>query len=350
MSEDRNGLYFFACRIRIGSCLRRQKGEVRKNMSEELKTTSETTRTETEAETQETATPIVREAKKSSVLGEKLGLEVSMKALLDAGAHFGHQTQRWNPRMLPYIFGEKNGIHVINLDITLSAWQKTKKYVTDTVARGGNVLFVGTKDQIRNVVSEHAERCGAFYVTTRWLGGMLSNFGTIKRSIDRLAKLEEVLKKAQENESEMKLFKKKERLYIQREIEKLTKSLGGIRDMKRHPDLIVIIDINKEDIAVAEARKLHIPVVALVDTNTNPSVVDFPIPANDDSVKTVKLFVAGLADAIIEGKEQYRVRAPKGREARGEGKPVSEVTVETVNRPGDKKEAEESTLEVAAAS
>lgn len=287
--------------------------------------------------------------KATDTLGEKLGVEVTMKALLDAGAHFGHQTQRWNPKMLPYIFGEKNGIHVINLDLTLAAWQKTKKYVTDTVARGGNVLFVGTKDQIRNVVAEHAQRCGVFYVTTRWLGGMLSNFGTIKRSIDRLVKLEDVLEKAEQSDSEIKISKK-ERLRIQRDIDKLSRSLGGIREMRRHPDLIVIIDINKEDIAVAEARKLHIPVLALVDTNTDPSVVDFPIPANDDSVKTVRLFVSGLADAIIDGKEQYRIRAPKSREQRGEGKPVSEVTVETVQRPGEKKEVAETTLEVAAAS
>jgi len=235
---------------------------------------------------------------------------VTIRSMLDAGAHFGHQTHRWNPRMLPYIFGERNGVHIVNLDLTMKLWERARKYIVDTTSRGGNILFVGTKLQARDVVRTEAERCGAFSVTTRWLGGTLSNFQTIKNSIDRMRKLEELLAEAEKPETKVRLVKK-EKLSIAREVEKLSANLGGIRGLKKLPDVLFVIDVVKEDIAVAEARRLHIPVVALVDTNADPSLVDFPIPANDDAARTIKLFVSAVADAVAEGRAQFDARRPK---------------------------------------
>ena len=239
---------------------------------------------------------------------------VTIKSMMEAGAHFGHQTERWNPRMLPYIFGVRNNVHIINLDITLKNWDRARKFVADDSARGGTLLMVGTKNQARDIVRANAQRSAAFYVTSRWLGGTLTNFQTIKNSIDRMKKLEDLLVQAADENSKIKL-NKKEKLFISRELEKLEINLGGIRGMKKAPDVIFVVDVIKEEIAVAEARKLHIPVIALVDTNTDPNVVSFPIPANDDSTKTIQLLTAGIADAILEGRSALEAEISKGREA-----------------------------------
>lgn len=236
--------------------------------------------------------------------------EVTIKSLMEAGAHFGHQTQRWNPKMLPYIYGARNGIHILNLDATMTLWRRATEFVTGVIARGGNVMFVGTKMQAREIVGHHAERCKAFHVTQRWLGGTLTNFETVKNSIERMRKLEDLVTKAEDPASGVKLHKK-ERLVIQREIGKLNSSLGGIRNMRRIPDAVFVVDIIKEAIAVAEARRLHIPVIAIVDTNTDPSGIDIPIPANDDAARTLRLLVGAMAEAVIAGRKEYESRVPK---------------------------------------
>lgn len=242
--------------------------------------------------------------------GQLSGLSVTLSALLDAGVHFGHQQDKWNPKMLPYIYGEKSNIHIINLDTTVDAWRRAQQYIIKVTSEGGTLLFVGTKQQARQAVSENAERCGAYHITSRWLGGTLSNFQTIKNSIDRMRKLEELLTKAADESSGVKL-NKKEKLGITRQLGKLSANLGGIRRMKRLPQAIFVVDIVKEAIAVAEARKLHIPVIALVDTNADPSLIDYPIPANDDALKGIKLFVSAVADAVIIGSREYDAKRPK---------------------------------------
>jgi small subunit ribosomal protein S2 len=237
------------------------------------------------------------------------GTPITIRTLMDAGAHYGHQTQRWNPKMLPYVYGARNGVHIINLDLTLRKWEIARKYIVDRVSLGGNVLIVGTKQQAKEIVKEEASRCGAFFVSSRWLGGCLSNFQTIKNSIERMRKLENLLAEANQENSKVRLAKK-ERLDISRQLEKLEANLGGIRNMKKIPDVIFVIDIVKEEIAIAEATRLHIPVVALVDTNGDPGKVAFPIPSNDDASRTLKLFMSALADAILEGRAIYNARFP----------------------------------------
>lgn len=238
---------------------------------------------------------------------------VEIKSLLEAGAHYGHKVEKWNPKMLPYIYTQRNKIHIINLDLTMELWRKARKFVLDVVSRGGSVLIVGTKDQARDAVEQAARRCGAHYINRRWLGGTLSNFQTIKNSINRMGKLEELLREAEDPESKVKIAKK-ERLNIARQLKKLGINLGGIRELKKAPDLLFVIDVKKEAIAVAEAHRLHIPVVALVDTNVDPTVATMPIPSNDDASGTIRLFVNALADAVIEGSEQYQMRL-RDREA-----------------------------------
>ncbi|MCB0321374.1 MAG: 30S ribosomal protein S2 [Bdellovibrionales bacterium] len=250
--------------------------------------------------------------------------------MLHAGAHFGHQAHRWNPRMLPYIYGEKNGIHILNLDVTLEMWKKAEKFLEDRANQGGNVLFVGTKSQARDIVSEAATACGGFSITQRWLGGTLSNFETIKRSINRMKKLEELLLKAEEKDSTVKL-NKKERLGLRRELEKLEANLGGIRHMKHVPDVLFVVDVRREAIAVREARKLHIPVVAIVDTNVDPSQIDFPIPSNDDATKAIRLFVENVAAAVSRGRSAYISRGIEAKDRR-EAAAESADGVEVVNR------------------
>ncbi|MCX8071290.1 MAG: 30S ribosomal protein S2 [Candidatus Binatia bacterium] len=225
--------------------------------------------------------------------------DVSMKSLLEAGVHFGHQTSRWNPKMKPYIFGARNGIHIIDLQKTVQLFQQAYAFVRDVAARGGTILFVGTKKQAQDAVREEAERCGMFYVNNRWLGGTLTNFQTIKQSIDRLKKCEEILA----DENMVQALTKREMLRIQRERDKLLAALGGIKNMRKLPDALFVIDPKKEEIAVREANKLRIPVVAVIDTNCDPDMVDYKIPGNDDAIRAIRLFCAAIADAVIEGKQ-----------------------------------------------
>ena len=244
-------------------------------------------------------------------VGQKSNFQVNVKTLLDAGAHFGHQTDRWNPKMLPFIFGERNGVHILNLDHTMRKWELARKFIVDRISLGGMCLFVGTKAQSRDIIKREAERSNSYFVTTRWLGGTLTNFQTIKKSIYRMTKLEELLASAEVEGSKVRLSKK-EKLNISRQIAKLNANIGGIRHMKKTPDVLFVVDINKEDLAVNEAKRLHIPVVALVDSNVNPDVVDFPVPSNDDASKTVELFAAAVADAVLEGNELFKSRMPRG--------------------------------------
>ncbi|KHJ54327.1 30S ribosomal protein S2 [Aureimonas altamirensis] len=221
--------------------------------------------------------------------------DYSMRQLLEAGVHFGHQTHRWNPRMAPYIFGARNNIHIMDLSQTVPMLHKALQTVSDTVARGGRVLFVGTKRQASELVADAANRSAQYYVNARWLGGMLTNWKTISNSIQRLRKLDEILS------GEAQGFTKKERLTLQRERDKLDRALGGIKDMGGVPDLIFIVDTNKEAIAIDEAKRLNIPVVAVVDSNSDPSRIDFPIPGNDDASRAIALYCDLIARAAVDG-------------------------------------------------
>ena len=223
---------------------------------------------------------------------------VSMKQLLEAGVHFGHQTRRWNPKMAPYIFTERNGIYIIDLQKTVKKLEEAYNFIRDLSAQGGTVLFVGTKKQAMESIKDEAVRAGAYYVNARWLGGMLTNFTTIRRRIERLNQL-----KKMSEDGTFDLLPKKEVVKLNLEIEKLEKFLGGIKEMKKQPDALFIVDPRKEHIAVAEARRLGIPVVAIVDTNCDPDEIDYVIPGNDDAIRAVKLIAGAMANAIIEGRE-----------------------------------------------
>ena len=222
---------------------------------------------------------------------------VSMKQMLETGVHFGHQTRRWNPKMRPYIFGTRNGIHIIDLQQTVKLFRTAHDKVVDVVSKGGRVLFVGTKRQAQDAVADEAARAGQFSVTNRWMGGTLTNFQTIQKSIERLKKLEAMFADGSINR-----YQKKEILRLQKELEKLNLVLGGIKDMPGLPDLAFMIDPNREDIAVSECRKLGIPIVAVTDTNSDPDEIDYIIPGNDDAIRAIKLFVSSIADACLEGK------------------------------------------------
>ena len=221
---------------------------------------------------------------------------VSMKQMLETGVHFGHQTRRWNPKMRPYIFGARNGIHIIDLQQTVKLFRTAHDQLVDTVARGGRVLFIGTKRQAQEAVAAEASRAGQPYVTNRWMGGTLTNFVTIQKSIERLKKLEAMFADGSVNR-----YQKKEVLSFQRELDKLNATLGGIKDMDRLPQLAFVIDPHREEIAVKECRKLGIPIVAVTDTNCDPDVIDYIIPGNDDAIRAIKLFVNAMAEACIEG-------------------------------------------------
>ncbi|NPA81038.1 MAG: 30S ribosomal protein S2 [Epsilonproteobacteria bacterium] len=223
---------------------------------------------------------------------------VTMKDLLECGVHFGHQTRRWNPKMKKFIFGERKNIYIIDLQKTLRYFRYTYNIVRDAAAEGKTILFVGTKKQATKAIEEYAQKCGMPYVNHRWLGGMLTNFKTIRQSIRKLEVIEQM-----EEEGQFDLLTKKEALMLKRKKEKLLKYLGGIRDMKNIPDMLFIIDTVKEKIAVKEANRLKIPVVAPIDTNCDPDVVDYPIPGNDDAIRSIQLFCKEISEAIIEGKE-----------------------------------------------
>jgi len=224
-------------------------------------------------------------------------MSVTMRQMLEAGVHFGHQTRFWNPKMAPFIFGHRNKIHIVNLEKSLPLFQDAQKFVRQLAANKGNVLFVGTKRAAREIVREEAERAGMPYVDNRWLGGMLTNFKTVKQSIKRLTDLEASL-------AEAGRLSKKETLTVQREVDKLNRSLGGIREMGGLPDALFIIDVGYQKGAVVEAKKLGIPVIGVVDTNNSPEGVDYIIPGNDDSARAIRLYARGIADAALEGRAQ----------------------------------------------
>lgn len=224
---------------------------------------------------------------------------VTMKELLEAGVHFGHQTKRWNPKMKPFIFGARNGIYIIDLQKTVRMFKVVYDFIVDTTANGKSVLFVGTKKQARDSIYEEANRCEMFYVHNRWLGGMLTNFNTIKQSIDRLNYLNTI-----HNDESINLFPKKERLKLGKEQVKLDNNLGGIRNMSKLPGAIFIVDPKKEAIAVREGRRLNIPIVAIVDTNCDPDEIDYIIPGNDDAIRAIRLISSRIADACIRGRER----------------------------------------------
>jgi small subunit ribosomal protein S2 len=223
--------------------------------------------------------------------------EINMKLLLEAGTHFGHQTKRWNPKMKKYIFGARNGVYIIDLQKTLVKFKQALEFVKETVASGGSVIFAGTKKQAQNLVIEEAKRCGMFFVNQRWLGGTLTNFSTIKKSIDRLKEIETM-----KNDGSIENRPKKEITKLEKELSKLERYLGGIKDMNDLPSIVFIIDPRKEKIALLEAKKLGIPVVALVDTNCDPDGIDYVIPGNDDAIRSIRLIVSKMADAVIKGK------------------------------------------------
>ncbi|MFO7982922.1 MAG: 30S ribosomal protein S2 [Desulfuromonadales bacterium] len=264
--------------------------------------------------------------------------QITMKQLLEAGVHFGHQTRRWNPKMKPYIFGARNGIYIVDLQKTVRYFKQSYNVIKGTVADGGKVLFVGTKKQAQESISEEAERCKQYYVNDRWLGGMLTNFSTIKGSIERLKKIE-----AMAEDGTYDALTKKEVLQLERERIKLEKSLGGIKSMGKLPDLIFVIDPKKETIAVKEARKLGIPVVAIVDTNCDPDDIDYVIPGNDDAIRAIRLFASRMADACLEGAQERESRL---RSEKDEAAAASEgEDVEAPEEASEAAPAAEETLE-----
>jgi small subunit ribosomal protein S2 len=244
---------------------------------------------------------------------------VSMKELLEAGVHFGHQTKRWNPKMKPYIFGARNGIYIIDLQKTVKMFKTAYDFLVDTTANGKSVLFVGTKKQAKESIYEEANRCEMFYVHNRWLGGMLTNFETIRKSIERLNYLNTI-----HNDESINLFPKKERLKLAKEREKLDANLGGIRSMSQLPGAVFVIDPKNEAIAVHEGRRLKIPIVAIVDTNCDPDVIDYPIPGNDDAIRAIRLLTARTADACIEGRHRWaeRLQAEADKAPEQDAKPI----------------------------
>ncbi|MCW5568351.1 MAG: 30S ribosomal protein S2 [Dokdonella sp.] len=249
--------------------------------------------------------------------------QVTMRQMLEAGVHFGHQTRYWNPRMAPYIFGARGRIHIINLEKTLPLFTDAMNFVSGLAQKRGTLLFVGTKRSAREAIKEEAARCGQPYVAARWLGGMLTNFRTVKQSIARLKEIE-----AMAADGSFNKLVKHEVLQIEREREKLEKSLGGIKDMNRLPDALFVIDIGHENIAIEEAKKLGIPVVAVVDTNYDPSLVDYAIPGNDDAIRAVQLYASSVADAVLEGKAAapaVAVGNDEFVELDAEGNPVAKV-------------------------
>jgi small subunit ribosomal protein S2 len=263
--------------------------------------------------------------------------DVTIRDLLDAGVHFGHQTQRWNPRMKPFLFGERNGVHIIDLDQSLPLFREALEFVRETTAEGGKVLFVGTKRQAQAPIQLEAQRAGQFYVNNRWLGGMLTNFKTVKKSIERFKQMLEIVA----DEAKMAEYPKKELARLHRLIEKYRKSLDGIKEMTRLPDAIFVVDVAKEEIAVTEARRLGIPIAAVVDSNCNPEGIDYVIPGNDDAIRAIQLYCARVADACLEGAvlhdERIRAEVAEAEQARVPGeaapRPGGRVVVEITQPP-----------------
>ena len=256
-----------------------------------------------------------------------------MKDLLEAGVHFGHQTKRWNPKMKPYIFGERNGIYILDLGRTARLYKEAADFVTNTAAQGGTLLFVGTKRQAQDAIAEEAQRCNMYFVNQRWLGGLLTNFSTIQRSLGRLRDLE-----AMATDGRFDTLSKKEIARNEKERKKLAKNLDGIRGMSRLPDAIFVVDTRKEQIAVDEARKLKIPVIGIVDTNCDPDEVDFVIPGNDDALRAIRLFASRIAEAVIAGRDMKQsVDAEHAREA-AEDAAANETDPRRAARPQRRRE------------
>ena len=247
----------------------------------------------------ETAAPAPEATTMAGALGSS-GTAITMKQLLEAGVHFGHQTKRWNPKMKPFIFGARNGIYIIDLQKTVGLARNALRFVSDAVAKGGSVLFVGTKKQAQDAIREEASRSGQFFVTNRWLGGTLTNFKTVKQGIDRLKTIEKM-----KEDGTYERLPKKEVAQLEREREKLEKNLGGIKELSRLPSALFVVDTKKEHIAVHEANRLGIPVVAVVDTNCDPEGIDYVIPGNDDAIRSIRLFTGKVAEACVEGKSRY---------------------------------------------
>lgn len=247
-----------------------------------------------------------------------------VRDLLEAGVHFGHQTRRWNPKMKPFIFAARNGIYIIDLQKTVNALTVAKQKIAETIQRGKPVLFVGTKKQAKEVIKEEALRCGGFYVTERWLGGMLTNFNTIKQSIKKLKDIERM-----RIDGTLEKFRKKERSMIEHEAEKLQKYLGGIKDLNQLPGLVVVVDARKEKIAVAEASKLGIPIIGVVDTNADPDLIDFPIAGNDDAIKSIRILIHSLVDSAVDAKNSAVSEMLQAADEKDSGESDTEQAKET---------------------
>jgi small subunit ribosomal protein S2 len=263
---------------------------------------------------------------------------ITMKELLEAGVHFGHQTKRWNPKMKPYIFGARNGIYILDLQQTVKLLEVAYDFVRDTVAKGEKILFVGTKRQAQESIYEEAGRCGMLYVNHRWLGGTLTNFQTIKKSIDKLKELEKL-----EERADFQGLPKKEVLQLQKRGAKLGKYLGGIKDMDRFPGALFVVDPKRERIAVSEARKLGVPTVAIVDTNCDPDEIDYVIPGNDDAIRAIRLFASKIADAVIEGKSlrEEELQGETGEEPPAETAPEEGVVEEATEEEPEEEDYED---------
>jgi small subunit ribosomal protein S2 len=247
--------------------------------------------------------------------GDTLGVEITMKELLEAGVHFGHQTRRWNPKMKEYIFGERNGIHIIDLQKTLKMFREAARYVSEQATEGKSVLFLGTKRQAQEAIAEEAQRCGMFYVNHRWLGGTLTNWATLQKSIKRLKLL-----KAMSEDGRMAQFSKKEGARLDRELKHLQQNFAGVENMPTLPDGMFVIDPNTEVIAVREARRMGIPVVAIVDTNCDPQLVDWVIPGNDDALRAIRLFTSKISDAVLSGRQSFeQTQLAEQKTTEGEG-------------------------------
>lgn len=262
--------------------------------------------------------------------------EFSMNELIEAGVHFGHKTKRWNPRMAPYIYGVRNDIHIINLGKTVPMLQRGLQAVRETVAQNGRILFVGTKRQASAPIAEAAKRCGQYYINQRWLGGLLTNWNTIQVSIKTLRKLEEQLDGPNQG------FTKKELLSMSRQRDKLEASLGGIKDMGGRPDMLFVIDTNKEDLAINEARKLGIPIVAIIDSNCSVDGIDYPIPGNDDSTRAINLYLQLVSDAVLDGIQQSMVSSGADLGARADSGEVIPMTKAEEEKAEDEAEAKKS--------
>jgi small subunit ribosomal protein S2 len=263
-------------------------------------------------------------------IGGKSMSGITMKQMLEAGLHFGHQTRRWNPKMKPYIFAPRNGIYIINLDKTIRLFRKTYDYVVEEASKGGFILFVGTKRQAQTIIKEEAVRCGMHYINHRWLGGTLTNFQTIKKGVERLKSIE-----AMQEDGSINKFPKKEILLMEKERIKLERNIGGIKNMRSMPAAVFVIDPNKEQIAVKEANKLNIPVVALADTNCDPDGISYIIPGNDDAIRAIKLITSAIADAVLDGRSKLKENDAVVEEM------VEQATVENSENVSEESEAEE---------